>query len=329
MHLTHHRSYPCGFAAALSGAAIAFLGILCRPAVAAGTGHLYLQSNGAVVRFPLRAGVPAQQPDLTIPNYGGDIAVGLDGTLYTLKLDKAVGTVVYAFAPGATTPNRRIVMPRNRSCSLHVPPVEALAVDPKGYLYVLAVYSASGARPNVQTPAGTPPLPCAGAYIFSPTASGRVPPVQTIGLDSYYYGGFAVDRRSDLYVALIDDGVTNEYADTIANPHVVRVLTPANPTDVLATDARNNAYLLDIHSGASSVDVWTPRTPGGETPARSILVAYPYNDPAGMVAGNGYLYVDNPLTNTVALYDANGSGTEAPVDVLNVANLGAANAVGP
>src|SRR5580698_547283 len=138
MRRSHHRSpratHRAAFGFALF-ASLAALVVAALPASAAAGGHLYLQVGAAIERFPLHGGVPSTQTDLRIPGYGGVFAVAPDGTMYAMRLHPSGGfeaSVIYAFAPDQTTPNREIVFPRNGECTLSEPPVQGLAVDATG-----------------------------------------------------------------------------------------------------------------------------------------------------------------------------------------------------
>ena len=138
-------TYRAVFGLALS----AFPFVPALPANAAAGRHLYLQVGASIERFPLQDGIPSTQPDLTIPHAGGAIAVGGDGTVYALHIrpnDSFDGYVVDAFPPGQTVPARKIVFPHNGMCTLSSPPIQGLAVDGAGNLFVLVVYAQSGAR---------------------------------------------------------------------------------------------------------------------------------------------------------------------------------------
>jgi hypothetical protein len=118
-------TYRAVFGLALS----AFPFVPALPANAAAGGHLYLPVGASIERFPLQDGIPSTQPDLTIPHAGGAIAFD--------------GYVVDAFPPGQTVPARKIVFPHNGMCTLSSPPIQGLAVDGAGNLFVLVVYAQS------------------------------------------------------------------------------------------------------------------------------------------------------------------------------------------
>ena len=312
-------------------ALFASLVVFALPASAAARGHLYLQVGAAIERFPLQDGIPSTQPDLTIPNYGGAIAVAPDGTLYAMHLNPTGGFhayTVYAFAPGQTRPNRKIVFPKNGMCTLSGPPVQGLAVDAKGNLFVLVVYAESGARPYYGAVHRDVFPICLGVAVLPPNASGRAKPLQTIALNDFYFGGMAVSNRDDLYVNLADNDQTLEIADAVQRPHHTRTF-PANDNPAAAADLRGNVYLLNYGSPGAMINVFAPSWTSGP-PTRSISLSVPFNETIGLALRGRLAYLATyGGGGAVGVFDATGNGPENPLAVVNYSGVKGPIAIGP
>ena len=327
-HSTNSRSRRVYIGAALC----ASLAVFAAPAYAAG-GHLYQQVGFAIERFPLVHGIPQSQPDLTIAHYGGLIAVANDGTVYAMKVSRRGfnGYVIYAFAPGQTTPNRSIVLPHQAPCSLLNPPVQGLSVDALGNLFVLIKYSLSGARPlaPVRTRASFPV--CLGVAVYSPVASGQATPIQAIQVSDYYFGGMAVSSRDDLYVNLYDSAQTDEYVNAVQHPVQTRMM-PAGLNIAITTDRSGSAYMLDDASGGQAhLDVFDLSWVSGP-PTRTIQLPSLFAYPSNAAIRGSFLYVNEMAKSgpgAVGVFEASASGSVNPLGTLNVDNLEAAMAVGP
>ena len=311
---------------------------LCAPLVAfalpasAAAGHLYLGIGTSVERFPLQKGIPSTQPDLTIAHYGGSIAVAPDGTVYALRWRGRGGFDgydIFAFPAGQTTPSREIILPPNGMCTLSSPPIQGLAVDGSGNLFVLVVYAQSGALAHRPAAHGDVFPICLGFAVFPPNANGKVKPLQAVALNDYYFGGMAVSEHSNLYINLADYGQTLEYANAVQDPHQTRTF-PAQDNPAAATDRVGDLYLLTYGSGGSEINVFAPSWVSGP-PTRSILLSSPFNSSVGIaIRGKfAYLNVVNTSSGSVGVYDAGGNGSENPIAVLNYANLLPPIAVGP
>jgi hypothetical protein len=317
--------------AAVGFALCASLLVSALPASAAVGGHLYLQVGPAIERFPLQNGIPSAQPDLTIPNYGGALAVAPDGTVYAMQLNPTGGFhgyTVYAFAPGQTKPSRKIVFPKNGMCTLSGPPVQGLAVDAQGNLFVLVVYAQSGARRYLGV-AHRDVFPiCLGVAVLAPDASGKAKPLQTIALNDFYFGGMAVSSRDALYVNLADNSQTLEIADAVQHPHQTRTL-PANDDPAAATDLRGNVYLLNYSSPGAMVNVFAPSWTSGP-PTRSISLSVPFNETIGLAVRGRLAYLATfGSGGAVGVFDATGNGPENPLAVVNYGNVKGPIAIGP
>jgi hypothetical protein len=320
---------------AASGIALcASLAFVALPARAAG-GHLYLQVWNTIERFPLHSGIPATKPDLTIPNAGEWIAVAGDGTVYAvpyLKKKRSYDSyAIDAFAPGQTKPYRRVLLPHNASCTLSSPPMQGLAADRSGNLFVLVVYSQSGAPSPAFVPrlGGTFPI-CIGVAVFGRNASGRAKPLQAIPLNDFYFGGMSVDNRDNLYVALADYQQTFEYSDAVKNPQQTRTLPDTGTNVGVATDRRRNVFLFDLVPGSSTVNVFAPSWSSGPA-TRTLHIPWPYSRPNAFAVRGGFAYVGRIAISrgTVAVFDATGSGSKNPIYVTTVPGLGVPLAVGP
>ncbi len=326
---SHPESAP--HRVAVGFALCASLVVSALPASAATGGHLYLQVGAAIERFPLQDGIPSAQPDLTIAHYGGAIAVAPDGTVYALHLNPTGGFhgyTVYAFAPGRTTPSRKIVFPRNGTCTLSGPPVQGLAVDAHGNLFVLVVYAESGARPYSGVVHRDVFPICLGVAVLPPNAGGRAKPLQTIALNDFYFGGMAVSNRDALYVNLADNSQTVEIADAVQHPHQTRTL-PANDNPAVATDLRGNVYLLNYGSPGAMINVFARSWISGP-PTRSISVSTPFNESIGLALQGGLAYLATYGSGgAVGVFDATGNGPENPLAVVNYSGVRGPIAIGP
>jgi hypothetical protein len=325
------RTYPvCATRRAAFGFALcASIVVSALPASAAAGGHLYLQVGASIERFPLQDGVPSTQPDLTIPHYGGVLAVAPDGTVYALRSRRSGGFDafrVYAFPPGQTKPSREIVFPRNGSCTLSSPPVQALSVDERGNLFVLVVYAQSGARQYRSVlREDTFPI-CLGVAVLPPNANGRAKPLQTIALNDFYFGGMAVSSSDDLYVNLADYEQTLDFADAVRHPHQTRTF-PAQDNPADATGTRDDAYLLTYSSG-SVINVFAPTWTSGP-PTRSITLSAPFNTTIGLKVRGRLAYLETTINDAVGVFDATGNGPENPLAVVNYVDMQGPMAVGP
>jgi hypothetical protein len=328
MRWSHHHRARALHRAAVGVALCATLAASALPASAA-AGHLYLQVGAAIERFPLQDGVPSSQPDLTIPHYGGAVAVAPDGTVYAMHLRPSggfEGSTIYAFAPGQIAPSRKIVFPRNGTCTLSSPPVQGLAVDAQGNLFVLVVYAQSGARVN-RGVAHRDAFPiCLGVAVLPPTANGKAKPLQTIALNDFYFGAMAVSDRDDLYVNLLDDGQTLEFADAVRQPHQARTL-PGQDNPAAATDANRNVYLLTYGSGGV-IDVFARSWTSGP-PTRSISLPTPFNTTVGLALRGRLAYLATAIAGAVGVFDATGNGPENPLAVVKYGGLQGPMAIGP
>jgi hypothetical protein len=329
MRCSRRHAVRASHRAAFGFALCASLVLSALPASAAAGGHLYLQVGASIERFRLQGGVPSSQPDLTIPHYGAAIAVARDGTVYALHLRPSGGFdgyVIYAFSPGQTAPSRKIVFPRNGMCSLSSPPVQGLAVDAKGNLFVLVVYAQSGARPRHGDAHGDVFPICLGVAVLPPNANGEAKPLQTIALNDFYFGAMAVSNRDELYANLADYGQTVDFANAVRRPHQTRTL-PAQDNPGAATDSHGDVYLLTYGSGPV-INVFAPSWISGP-PTRSISLSAPFNTSVGLVLRGRLAYLDTSISGAVGVFDATGNGPENPLAVVNYSGLQGPIAVGP
>jgi hypothetical protein len=148
------------------------LTIVCAtPATAKLTGHLFIPfpDQTQVLRFPLNDGIPAQHPDLTIPNTGSVITARLDGSV-VVQISASKPELGF-FAAGHTRPDRTLNLNAPPGCTVR--PI-SLATDPRGYVYV--------SRQNGN---------CASDIaVYAPNASGNDKPVATVKINA---GFIAVD----------------------------------------------------------------------------------------------------------------------------------------
>lgn len=95
--------------------------------------HMYVSQGPAhqILRFPLNAGIPAQQPDAVIGGASDPrgIAIGPDGRLYVVDRGTK-NLLIYEPAPGSTSKPSH-VLPIGRQIGLG-----AIAVDQFGYVYL-------------------------------------------------------------------------------------------------------------------------------------------------------------------------------------------------
>jgi len=331
MDWSRNRTARATQRAAAGFALSASLVVSALPASAAAGGHLYLGIGSSVERFPLQNGVPSTQPDLTIPGYGGALAVAPDGTVYALRFNGSGYNAfdIYAFTSGQTKPSREIILPRNGQCTLSSPPIQGLAVDGKGNLFVLVVYAQSGARPfqAVVRPDAFPI--CLGVAVFAANASGKAKPLQAIPLNDFYFGGMTVSNHDDLYVNLSDYAQTDDIANAARHPHQTRAL-PAQDNPSVATDKDDNAYLLTYGSG-SLINVFAPSWTSGP-PTRSISLSSPFNETISLAVRGKLAYLETLPTGSngsVGVFDATGNGPENPLEVVTYSGIQGPMAVGP
>jgi hypothetical protein len=164
--------------------------------------------------------------------------------------------------------------------------------------------------------------------VFAPTATGKAKPLETLALNDFYFGAMTVSAHDDLYVNLVDDCETFDYANALRNPHQTRAF-PARDDPAAATDTHGNVYLLNYDSGAF-IDVFAPSWVSGPQ-TRSISLPAPFNASIGLALRGRFAYLATLAgsNGAIGIFDATRDGSENPLAVLNYAGFMGPMAVGP
>lgn len=286
------------------------------------TGHLWISVSTAthypsIERFKLIDGVPETTPDLVYNGYGGNVAVGGDGTMYSDAHE--YGTGVFAFPPNSNQPSREITIPERRLCDRRsggYAEISALAADAGGYLFV-GIYTTGTLRSKGQQTRGTPNFPrlCEDVAVYAPDANGNAVPVQLIHYPKPdWLMGLAVDAKDNLFV----DNSTykvDEFSTAVTDPKKTRVFSGGyvGYAHSIATDASGDLYIastgLSYKNG--SIERYAPEAKGSGAPTSTIVL------PAGVhllesIAERGrVLYVDD-VDEGIDLYHARKNGSQSP-----------------
>jgi len=292
-------------------------------------GHLYVGGAraDAILRFPIRDGIPVHKPDMTYRgNFTPPFSVRPDGSLYSIVYAEQGPDVLDTFAPNSNKIQRTLVLPFYPSI---IPTYNGLAVDAYRYAYVeySFVGSASSLTP-VPPGASTdcePSYPSAGILVYAPLAQGFASPLQCPATDPLSsYNGIAVDSQGSLYVPQATAPVTIAvYGTPISDPHVVRTLSSLSlqQTTSVALDADDRLWTLnETADGYSYVANFKAYANGTVKPAGT--VAYPTKQYwSGNIAVDAkYLYVGG--NRQVLVYDKYANGRLAPLATLNVDSSG-------
>lgn len=305
-------------------------------ASAGAAGHLYVATySGAtnadlINRFPLKNGIPAMTPDLTIPGAWGALAVSRDGTLY------ATGEVrsrqIFAFPYGSRKAQRTITIPPMYQCTTNGLPISigGIAADVHGDLFVALNGVGPGSstvRTATRRVANDWSL-CEGIAIFGPEQRGGERPEHEIVLTAgEYVLALAVDDTENLYVSLVAAAVVQEYANAFSRPNPTRIF-PWQPStgfiDGLSTDADGDVYLLNLDS---EVQVFPP---SGMQMRNDMTFQSPHDRVSSIAATSQYVYAANYWTaSSVDIYSARAVGGQMkPLFSLPVPGLSTV-AVGP
>ena len=246
------RSHRFIYTAAILAGAIAL--VLPSIGTAGVTGHLYVATGPFQLwRFPLVDGIPAQLPDLKIPNTGNLVAVRSDGVVVA-----QVGSLpkIAFYAPGQTKPERTLnIRPSKAGCPIRL---ASIAVDAQNDLYV----------------ARSIPDPCNldDIAVYDPNASGNADPIATVKAAA---GEIAVDPgNGDLFDSVI---VLNQAANIYSFSSLSHGLKPLHSF----VGAAQTPQQMTIRADSDFHTIWIYTTPGGYG-ANSIVGYY--------TASNGFTF---------------------------------------
>jgi NHL repeat-containing protein len=317
--MTHTNTWR---ARAVSGALVASIAVCVSsgaPAGAAATQHMYVTDNArhAVLRFPMKGGIPGQQPDAVIGGLGDPrgVAIGPDGRLYVV--DRSTHKLlIYEPAPGSGSKPSHVLK------ILHEQGNGAVTVDPLGYVYVTWA--------QVCTTEG---FYCGLASIFSPLARGLH------FVRTYSFGGgpggavvrsLSVNSSHALVDVLGSQGATVWFG---------------------APGSQGSAYFLFCGATDEAGTVWGPGNTlyetdlgGTQPPSQQQIVVVPdytkgninncptfytitsatvpLKDPFSIVASGGLIYVTGAYTASVGsalvfVFDPTKPGSQTPVALIS------------
>lgn len=281
--------------------------------------HMYVTDNAkhAILRFPMKGGIPAQQPDAVIGGLGDPrgVAIGPDGRLYVV--DRSTHKLlIYEPAPGSGS------MPSHELKILHKQGNGTVTVDPLGYVYVTWA--------QVCTTEG---FYCGYASIFSPLARG----LHFVRLYSFGGGpGGAVLRSLDVNPSRVLVDVLGSQGSTVwsgapaPNPSPYFLFCGATDAGGTVWGPGNTLYETDLGGtqppSPQQIVVVPDYTKGqiNNCPTFYTITSatVPLKDPLAIVASGGLIYVTSAYTASVGsalvfVFDPTKSGSQTPVALIS------------
>jgi hypothetical protein len=284
--------------------------------------HLYVSDpyEQRVLRFPLNAGIPAQQPDAIISGLRTPLGLAIgpnDGRLYLVDVGLEELLIFEPAPTGSSKPSHVLALPRHGKAHATV------AVDKSGLVYLGLESRLSGIEPS----------PRSNVVIFAPLPSGTQRPMATI---RFGYGtgpfGLAVSPEQRLAASL---GGSNfivpilAFAAPVPRDRDTSLLRCASNVPFgVAWDASNVLYIADqgTNGGRAQIEV-VPQSPhgcGGEYAITSSTV--PLSAPQGIAVNGGLLYASNAFEGSagsalVFVFDPTIKGAQKPKAVLGGPSL--------
>jgi hypothetical protein len=280
---------------------------------------MYVTDNAqhAILRFPLKNGIPAQQPDAVIGGVGDPrgVAVGPEGWLYVT--DRSTHKLlIYKPAPGSgakPTFTLKLVHPLGN---------EAVTVDPLGNVYTTWIHVCT-----------TEGFYCGYASIFSSLSQGLH------YLRTYSFGGgpggavlrsLSVDKGQNLVEVLGAQGPTVWAGVPGPNPSPYFIFCGATDTGGAVWGPGNTLYETDLGGtqppSPQQIVVVPDYTKGqiNNCPTwYSITSAtVPLKDPFAIAASGGLIYVTSAFTASqgsalVFVFDPTKPGSQTPVALVS------------
>jgi hypothetical protein len=281
-------------------------------------GHLYTSYLGALRRYPMRDGVPGQQPDLSFHRVDAPVAVDHRGNVYAATRG---GVAVYP--PGSNKAERSIVLTQGYN-----PGAVSLTIDASGYLYVLTGIGSDPSRQKAASPqtCGAPDI-----EVFRPDARGRATPV--LCFPDLNFGNMTTNALDDLFYSCLGacGGDSVAIIDRVHRGGTVDSLTSADiqyPSGI--TTGAGELYVENYgnNGGRSSFISVFPATARGNVRASRRIKSRGARYWFGQLAVDSrYLYV--MAGPDLIVFDKSSVGVVAPVAETKFAMGTTLAAVGP
>lgn len=276
--------------------------------------HLYTSIGGVTRQFPLRDGILQPSPVATLVPALDPIAMGPHGGLYVIAGGGPSSGCINPQSPMwqvnlYSTPNLQQLRSLAVACPggkmWYIMYLDALGVDPQGYLYVGYAAFTNSWRTGIQ--------------VYAPFSKGNQLPLLEIQLDGTAATGLAFDAQGALFVSRHKFNDIVVYSNPSKNPQLIRRIhgRPLQSPGALWIDA-GELYVacLSEKSHASYVLAYNDAASGQTKPDRQISVAgYPKSGGNEYVAVTGnYLFMEAASsTNHLFEVDKRVNGPQQPI----------------